>query len=190
MATFWFVSFLCSWLPWMKVCTLDATSNLLSASYGVKQVTFRPIKYMRTFYLKEGRVQLRGVWCLRLSHHPLSLSSSSSSSTSSSGCSAMAVDSFVLKLLRIARVCRRGQRWLPQREESRTASRHQAFCALPYFTCCSLFDPFCFRFRRPSYGFRPSRYSATASLDGFFSRGEKKSCTLFKSMYFKQAPTL
>lgn len=39
-----------------------------------------------------------------------------------------------------------------------------------YFTCCSLFDPFCFCFRRPSYCFRPSRYSATASLDGFFSR--------------------
>lgn len=39
-------------------------------------------------------------------------------------------------------------------------------------TCCSLLDPFCFRFRRPSYCFRPSRYSATASLDGCFSGGE------------------
>lgn len=57
--------------------------------------------------------------------------------------------------------------------EKRTASCHQVGRVLPYFTCCSLLDPFCFCFRRPSYCFRPSRYSATASLDGFFSRGEK-----------------
>lgn len=44
---------------------------------------------------------------------------------------------------------------------------------LIYFTCSSLLDPFfCFCFRSSSYFFRPSRYSATASLDGFFSTGE------------------
>lgn len=148
----------------------------LSASNWVNKVKSRPIKYTATLYLKKkGRVQFRGPWCVRLAHHPLSLSSSSSSD-SSSGCSAMAEDSFVLKLLRISRVCRRGQRWLTQSDQKCTASCHQVCRVLPYVTCCSLLEPFCFCFRRPSYCFRPSRYSATASLDGFFSRGEKASC--------------
>lgn len=100
-----------------------------------------------------------------LAHHPLSLSSSSSS-TSSSGASAMAEVSFVLKLLRRARVCRGGQRWLTWRNKTPTSLLKWRV------TCCSLLDPFCFCFRRPSYCFRPSRYSTTASLDGCFSGGE------------------
>lgn len=81
----------------------------------------------------------------------------------------MAEVSFVLKLLRRAKVCQRGQKWLTRRNKTPTASWNDV---LRYFTCCSLLEPFCFCFRRPSYCFRPSRYSATASLDGFFSRGE------------------
>lgn len=167
-ALFWFVSFSSDWLPVDEV--LYPRYHIYSSlSLKLNKMKSRPIKNTRTIYPKKGRVQSRGLWRVRLAHHPLS-SSSSSSSTSSSGCSAMAEDSFVLKLLRISRVCRGGQRGLTQPDQNRTAFCHQMCRA---FTCCSLFDPFCFCFRRPSYGFRPSRYSATASLDGFFSKGER-----------------
>lgn len=54
---------------------------------------------------------------------------------------------------------------------------------LSFSTCCSRVEPFFnFCFLRSSYFFRPSRYSATASLEGFLSPGRTKEKKIYDTM--------
>lgn len=122
---------------------------------------------------------------LRLTDHPLS-SSSSSSSTSSSGASVMAEDNLDLNLLRRARVYQENRHSLNSIQYKLSPVgllidlNHTCSCftwaslVLPFFSSC---------FLSSSYFFRPSRYSATASLDGFFSSAETRKTSLLITNY-------
>lgn len=98
----------------------------------------------------------------------------------------MAEDSFVLKRLRRASVCREDPGQLTEYNKTQPlpdvgrGGRH----VWSYFTCSSLLEPFFrFCFLSSSYFLRPSRYSATASLGGILSTGERRDLiyTLFMS---------